>query len=272
MSQNNEEQIILPLLALRDVVIYPHMVIPLFVGRKESIRALEAAMDVDKRIFMTAQKDSSIDLPKKADLYDVGCLATILQMLRLPDGTVKVLVEGLHRARLVKLSKKADIFRATVEIIEQPAKESLSQNEQKKVQVLMRSSLSQFEKLIKANKKLPQELLTSLANIKMPGRLVDSIAAHLTIQIEMRQKVLEAFDMIERLELIQELLAQELDIIGIEKKLRGRVKKRVEKNQRHYYLSEKRKAIDDELSKLDDNEGDEFQKLKKKIENIRHAY
>lgn len=255
----------LPLLPLRDVVVYPHMVIPLFVGRTESIKALEAAMDLDKQIFLAAQKDSAIDTPKQKDLYDIGVVATILQLLRLPDGTVKVLVEGIRRSKLLQLSKEGEYLVASYEAIEPAEKQPTASEGELRAHV--RSLLKQFEQLIKVNKKIPPELLTSLTNIEDPSRLADTVAAHITLKLEMRQKILEIFDVKKRLELLEELLAQELDLVEVEKKLQGRVKQRVEKSQRQYYLSEKIKAIQEEMGELDENSPvDEQKQLAEKIE------
>ena len=216
-----------PLLPLRDVVVFPNMVIPLFVGRAESIKALEAASDANKHVFLLAQKDPNIDVPAQQDLYDVGTVATILQMLRLPDGTVKVLVEGVRRARLVSIEKQDHYFEVVVDEITETALESNPE-----LHALMRSLFSRFEQLVKSNKKIPSELVHSLERIEDPGRLADSIAAHMTIKLEERQKILAAVDIHQRLELIHELLTKELDLVDVEKRLQGRVKKQVEKSQR----------------------------------------
>ncbi|MCH9644937.1 MAG: endopeptidase La [Gammaproteobacteria bacterium] len=253
----------LPLLPLRDVVIYPHMVIPLFVGRTESIKALEYAMEHEKQIFLSAQKEASIDAPKQKDIYAIGCVSTILQMLRLPDGTVKVLVEGAHRAKMAKCTKKDSFMMAGLEPIEE---QDVGEVEPES-QALMRSLLTHFEKLVKSNKKIPPELLASLSNIEDPGRLADSIAAHMTIRLDSCQGVLELVDVIKRLERVYDLVGQELDLAEVEKRVQGRVKQQVEKSQRQYYLSEKIKAIQQELGDLDDNNpADELDQLKMKIE------
>ena len=251
-----------PLLPLRDVVVFPHMVIPLFVGRTESIKALEAAMDDDKQIFLIAQKDPNVDAPALDDLHTVGTLATVLQMLRLPDGTVKVLVEGVDRARITNMRQESEYFISTIELLDE--EQAVGQPE---VQALMRSMFSRFEQLSKVNKKIPMELVSSLERIEDPGRLADSIAAHMTAKLEERQKVLETFDVKKRLELLHELLSKELDLVEVEKKLQGRVKKQVEKSQRQYYLSEKIKAIQQELGELDEGgvPQDEIEQLKSKI-------
>lgn len=255
-EDNTVQPLTLPVLPLRDVVVFPHMVIPLFVGRAESIRALEAAMMRDKHIFLVAQKDPATDIPQEKDLYSIGTISTVLQLLRLPDGTVKVLVEGSRRGRLINLFMKEDRYEANIETIKD--QEVIVDPE---TQALMRAVLSQFEDLIKANKKIPPEILTTLANLEEPGRLADSIAAHMTIRIESRQKILEAEKIRVRLELLQELLAQELELIEVEKKVQGRVKQQVEKSQRQYYLSEKIKAIQQELGELDES-GQGYEDLK----------
>jgi len=262
MSEKKLAPNLYPLLPLRDVVVFPHMVIPLFVGRTESIHALEAAMKKDKQIFLVAQKDPNIDTPKRTDLYQAGTVSTILQMLRLPDGTVKVLVEGNYRAKVVKIYKKEDYWSADIEKLE----EVVNINETE-IEAHMRAALSQFERLVQANKRLPQELLASLVNIQDPGRLVDSIAAHMTIKLEFRQKILEATALRDRFELLQSLLAQELELAEVEKRVQGRVRQQVEKSQRQYYLSEKMKAIQQELGELDEiTPADEYQQLFDKIE------
>ena len=254
---------IFPLLPLRDVVVFPNMVIPLFVGRGESIKALEAASDANKQVFLLAQKDPNIDVPTQNDLYDVGTVATILQMLRLPDGTVKVLVEGVRRARLVSIDKHDQYFEVSVEEIAETTIESNPE-----LHALMRSLFSRFEQLVKSNKKIPSELVHSLERIDEPGRLADSIAAHMTIKLDERQKILAAADINKRLELIHEFLTKELDLMDVEKRLQGRVKKQVEKSQRQYYLSEKIKAIQQELGDLDESATtpqDEIELIRKKI-------
>jgi len=252
----------LPLLPLRDVIVFPHMVIPLFVGRTESIKALEVAMKKGKQIFLAAQKDPNVDTPKQTDIYEVGTMATILQLLRLPDGTVKVLVEGSSRAKLTKLHKEADYLSAEFELLEEAS--GLGSQE---VEALVRAVLSQFEQLVKINKKIPPELLTSLSNIEEPGRLADSIAAHMTIKLDSRQKILETPTVKDRLELLQTLLVQELDLVEVKKRVQGRVKQQVEKNQRQYYLSEQIKAIQQELGELEEGGPvDEQQQLLDKIE------
>ncbi len=262
-AEKKNETLVLPLLPLRDVVIFPHMVIPLFVGREESIKALEEAMEKEKQIFLIAQKDAQIDIPKEKDIYDIGTISTILQLLRLPDGTVKVLVEGSQRATMLKMTKKKSFFAAEVEILAETA--AVVESE---VQAIMRSLLQQFEELVKANKKIPPEILTSLSSTEEPGRLADSIAAHMSVKIDSRQSILEKGDVRERLELLQDLLAQELELIEVERRVQGRVKQQVEKSQRQYYLSEKIKAIQQELGDMDETGSgyDELKQLQNSIE------
>lgn len=258
-----QDNLVLPLLPLRDVVIFPHMVIPLFVGRSESIKALEEAMDHEKRIFLVAQKDATVDVPGEKDLYTVGTIATILQLLRLPDGTVKVLVEGVQRASMTEFLSRGDHLATGLELLS-----DTRELDDPEIAALMRSMMSQFEKLVKASKKIPPELLTSLSNIEDPGRLADSIAAHMTVKLDLRQQVLESANIHERLALMNDLLTQELDLIEVEKRVQGRVKQQVEKSQRQYYLSEKIKAIQQELGELDESGApvDELKQFEEKIE------
>jgi ATP-dependent Lon protease len=253
------KQTILPILPLRDVVVFPHMVIPLFVGRVESVKALEAAM---KQIFLVAQKDATIDAPKGSDLYEIGTTATVLQLLHLPDGTVKVLVEGVQRAKILELKPQANYLSALI----QPLVDVGSLEETETV-VLMRSVLNQFEELIKINKKIPTELLNSLRNLDNPGHLADNIAAHLSVKISSRQEILESINVRERLELLHKILNGELEVVEVEKRIQGRVKQQVEKSQRQYYLGEKLKAIQKELGEVEEGGGasDEIKELMKKI-------
>lgn len=256
----------LPLIPLRDVVVYPHMVIPLFVGRSDSISALESAMSDSKQVLLLAQKNAAIDTPKESDLFTTGTVSTILQMLRLPDGTVKVLVEGVSRAKVVSFlptTPEITYMRATMVVHEE--KEIADDPE---VTVLMRTIVGQFEQLVKANKKIPPELITSIRNMKTPAHFADSVAAHLTVNIDSREKILETYDVKARLNLLSELIAQELELIEVEKNVQGRVKQQVEKSQRQYYLSEKLKAIQQELGELDEmSPADEIKQIEKNIEN-----
>ena len=245
----------LPLLPLRDVVVYPHLVIPLFVGRAKSVKALEIASESDKQILLVAQKSPNNDEPDASDLHEVGTVATVLQMLKLPDGTVKVLVEGVSRARVVDFADTADCFSAKAEVIEDVVE---SDHE---TQALMRTVFTQFDQYVKLNKKIPPEILTSLATIDDPSRLADTIAAHLTLKLEEKQSILEMFSVSQRLEHLLSLMEGEIDILQVEKRIRGRVKRQMEKSQREYYLNEQVKAIQKELGEQDENaDVDELQK------------
>ncbi|MER2491027.1 endopeptidase La [Catenovulum sediminis] len=258
MTIETSGRIDIPVLALRDVVVYPHMVIPLFVGREKSIRCLEAAMENDKQIFLVAQKDASIDEPATGDIYEVGTVATILQLLKLPDGTVKVLVEGNQRGKINRYLQTDEFFSAEVDFIHAP---DIDEREQ---EVLIRSAVNQFEGYVKLNKKIPPEVLTSLNGIEEPARLADTMAAHMPLKLDDKQTVLEIVDISERLEFLMALMESEIDLLQVEKKIRGRVKKQMEKSQREYYLNEQMKAIQKELGELDDAP-DEFETLQTKI-------
>ena len=251
------ESRVLPLLPLRDVVVFPHMVIPLFVGRPKSIKALEAAMEEGKNVVLVAQKSAAKDEPNPEDLYDVGTVSTILQMLKLPDGTVKVLVEGVQRARIERVLTDKANFEAEIDLI---ASEEPDSNE---VEAMRRTLLAQFDQYVKLNKKIPPEVLTSLAGIDGAGRLSDTIAAHLPLKLEQKQQILETFNVGRRLEQLLQLLETEIDIMQVEKRIRGRVKRQMEKSQREYYLNEQVKAIQKELG--DSEEGADLDELEKKI-------
>ncbi|MEH6555706.1 endopeptidase La [Pseudoalteromonas tetraodonis] len=259
MTLERNDRVEIPVLALRDVVVYPHMVIPLFVGREKSIKCLEAAMDKDKQIFLVAQKDATVDEPEKDDIYRVGTIATVLQLLKLPDGTVKVLVEGTQRANIEEFVDNEDFFVANAQFIE-----SDSVNEQEQ-DIFIRSALSQFEGYVKLNKKIPPEVMTSVSGIDEPARLADTMAAHMPLKVPEKQKVLEISSITERLEYLMALMEGEIDLLQVEKKIRTRVKKQMEKSQREYYLNEQMKAIQKELGEIDDVP-DEFEALKKRIE------
>lgn len=247
----------MPMLPLRDVVVYPHLVIPLFVGRDKSVKALEIASDTDKKILLVAQKSATKDEPSADDLYEIGTLATVLQMLKLPDGTVKVLVEGLHRVRISEFEVTEDCFVAAAKEIE-----ALEENESE-LEALMRTVLTQFDQYVKLNKKIPPEILTSLATIDEAGRLADTISAHLTLKLEEKQRILEMLSVAERLEHLLHLMESEIDILQVEKRIRGRVKRQMEKSQREYYLNEQVKAIQKELGEQDENA--EMEELEKRI-------
>ncbi len=249
-----------PVLPLRDVVVYPYMVIPLFVGREKSIRALDAAMADNKQILLVAQRSADTDDPKPADLYDVGTLANILQLLKLPDGTVKVLVEGSKRAHLDSITEGEEYLGAEInaadEEIDLPERE---------MEVLMRSATDLFDQYVKLNKKVPPEVLTSLASIDEPSRLADTMAAHMALKLDEKQHVLQMASVRERLEHLMALMEGENDILQMEKRIRGRVKRQMEKNQREYYLNEQMKAIQKELGELDEAPN-ELEELGEKIE------
>ncbi|WMC11843.1 endopeptidase La [Oceanimonas pelagia] len=259
MTLERSERIETPVLPLRDVVVYPHMVIPLFVGREKSIRCLEAAMEQDKKVLLIAQKDASTDDPGADDVYQVGTVANVLQMLKLPDGTVKVLVEGAQRARLEQLREDDGYFVAEAQYL---ATQALDEREQ---EVLVRSAITQFEGYIKLNKKIPPEVLTSLSAIEDAARLADTMAAHMPLKLEDKQKVLEIADVGERLEYLMAMMEAEMDLLQVERRIRARVKKQMEKSQREYYLNEQMKAIQKELGELDDVP-DEFEALQQKID------
>ena len=248
-----------PVLPLRDVVVYPHMVIPLFVGREKSILALDSAMNADKRIMLVAQRQADVDDPKAEDLYAIGTVATILQLLKLPDGTVKVLVEGVERAQIDAL-QAAEFYTATVSMLP-----NIDQYEERELEVLSRSVVSQFEQYVKLNKKVPPEVLTALQGIEQAGRLADTVAAHMALKLPEKQKVLEIQDVRKRLEHILVAIEGEMDVLQIEKRIRGRVKAQMEKSQREYYLNEQMKAIQKELGEMEDGVN-EVQELENKIE------
>jgi ATP-dependent Lon protease len=258
MSDNiPKEQIDLPLLPLRDVVVFPHMVIPLFVGRPKSIKALETSMESGKSILLVAQKTAAQDDPTPEDLYDTGSVATVLQMLKLPDGTVKVLVEGNQRARVLEVTDAGTHLTARAEILPAEGEELVE------VEAMRRALLTQFDQYVKLNKKIPPEILTSLSGIDEGGRLADTIVAHLPLKLEQKQEVLEMIGVNKRLEHLLGLLEGELDILQVEKRIRGRVKRQMEKSQREYYLNEQVKAIQKELGDIE--EGAELEELEKRI-------
>lgn len=255
------EPIRLPLLPLRDVVVFPHMVIPLFVGRPKSIKALETAMESGKSIMLVAQKTAAKDEPTADDLYGVGCIANILQMLKLPDGTVKVLVEGTQRANITEVSEDDSHFMCEAVPVPPAPVESAE------TEALRRAIVSQFDQYVKLNKKIPPEILTSLSGIDEAGRLADTIAAHLPIKLEQKQKILEMVNVTERLESLLSQLEGEIDILQVEKRIRGRVKRQMEKSQREYYLNEQVKAIQKELG--EGEEGADLEELDKRIKAAR---
>jgi len=253
------QPMLVPVLPLRDVVVYPHMVIPLFVGRDKSIKALDHGMQAGKQILLVSQKSPEVDDPSDKDLNSVGTLSTILQLLKLPDGTVKVLVEGGDRAKIQQIND-GPYFSAMVTVLRQQ-----TQFDEREADVLMRSALSLFDQYVKLNKKIPPEILTSLAGIDAPGRLADTIAAHMQLKIEEKQKILEIEDVRERLEHVMALIEGEIDVLQIEKRIRTRVKQQMEKSQREYYLNEQMKAIQKELGELEDAPN-ELEDLERKIQ------
>ncbi|MEX0584946.1 MAG: endopeptidase La [Natronospirillum sp.] len=257
MTESTETR---PVLPLRDVVVYPHMVIPLFVGRERSISALSAAMEADKKIILVAQRHASEDEPQASDLFQIGTLASVLQLLKLPDGTVKVLVEGVNRIRLNDVDFDHDDY-IVAEYTDLPEADMSEREEQ----ALLRTLNSQFEKYVQLSKKVPSEVLTSLESIDEPSRLIDTIAAHMSLKLEEKQDVLEMPDIRERIEHVLGLLETEIDLLQVEKRIRSRVKKQMEKSQREYYLNEQMKAIQKELGDMDDSHN-ELEVLQKKVE------
>jgi ATP-dependent Lon protease len=251
----------LPVLPLRDVVVYPNMVIPLFVGREKSIHALELAMASDKQILLVAQKSASEDEPDSEALFSVGCVANVLQMLKLPDGTVKVLVEGDYRAQIRALSESEKCFHAQVTVL--PV-EDVSAAE---AEVYKKTALDQFERFVQVNKKIPSEVLSSLQNIDDIGRLADTIAAHMALKLDEKQAILEILGTRQRLEHLMSLMEAEIDLVEVEKRIRGRVKKQMEKSQREYYLNEQMKAIQKELGDMDETGSTDMEELKNRIES-----
>jgi ATP-dependent Lon protease len=260
-TQLPSERTSLPLLPLRDVVVFPHMVIPLFVGRPKSIKALEAAMEGGKSIMLVAQKNAAKDEPSAEDIYSIGCIASILQMLKLPDGTVKVLVEGAQRAHIHAIHEEPTHFSCELT----PVAAEVTQGAE--LEALRRAIVSQFDQYVKLNKKIPAEILTSIAGIDEAGRLADTIAAHLPLKLDQKQKILEMFSLSERLESLLAQLETEIDILQVEKRIRGRVKRQMEKSQREYYLNEQVKAIQKELGEGED--GADLDELDKKVKAAR---
>jgi ATP-dependent Lon protease len=251
----------LPVLPLRDVVVYPNMVIPLFVGREKSIHALELAMAGNKQILLVAQKSASEDEPDSQALFSVGCVANVLQMLKLPDGTVKVLVEGDYRARISSLMESEECFYAQVVVL--PVEDVGSAE----AEVYKKTALDQFERFVQVNKKIPSEVLGSLHNINDIGRLADAIAAHMALKLDQKQAILEILDPRQRLEHLMSLMEAEIDLVEVEKRIRGRVKKQMEKSQREYYLNEQMKAIQKELGDMGETGSTDMEELKKRIES-----
>jgi ATP-dependent Lon protease len=261
MQENPEEEVtVYPVLPLRDVVVYPHMVIPLFVGREKSVKALDKAMEGSKQVLLVAQKSAVEDDPEIGEIHSVGTLSNILQLLKLPDGTIKVLVEGAQRAQILEFTESETIFSATAELLEPTS------GDDKEVDILSRSVMHQFDQYVKLNKKVPPEILTSLASIDDPSRLADTIAAHMSVKIEEKQNLLAFVNINERLEYLLQLMESEIDLLHVEKRIRGRVKSQMEKSQREYYLNEQMKAIQKELGEMDDVPN-EIEDLANKIES-----
>ena len=258
MKKSNSDALVFPVLPLRDVIVFPNMVIPLFVGREKSIKSLEVAMDANKQIMLVAQKTADLDDPQDGDIYRFGTLATVLQLLKLPDGTIKVLVEGANRAEIQGKIYGDEYFEAKVEIVE----ENIISD--KEIEILSRSVIDSFDQYVKLNKKIAPEVMTSLSGIDDPSRLADTIAAHLVLKMEEKQTILEISDVKDRIESIINLIENELDILQVEKKIRGRVKNQMEKSQREYYLNEQMKAIQKELGDMDDVPN-EIEDIEKKI-------
>ncbi|MDP1931641.1 MAG: endopeptidase La, partial [Gammaproteobacteria bacterium] len=253
-------KIVLPLLPLRDVVVYPQIVQPLFVGRPKSIRALEIAMNTGKQVLLVAQKNPTEDEPNVQDIFEIGTIASILQLIRLPDGTVKVLVEGVSRARIRSVELESDYFQAHIStVLAEPLAEKQSE-------LLVRSLLSQFDQYVQLSKKIPPEVLTSISSIDEPGRLVDTIASHMSLQLQEKQNLLELVGLQPRSEHLMGLIESEIDLFQVEKRIRGRVKKQMEKSQREYYLNEQMKAIQKEMGELEDTPN-EAEELKQRIED-----
>ena len=249
----------IPVLPLRDVVVYPYMVVPLFVGRERSIKALEVAMAADKQILLVTQKNATEDQPSEKGMHQIGTVATVLQLLKLPDGTVKVLVEGVKRGKIIKFLDNQDYFLADIALIEDQG------TGDREVEIFVRSLKSQFEQYVKLNRKIPAEIMASILAIEDGSRLGDTIAAHLSIKLDEKQKLLESEQLPKRLEKLMSLLENEIDLLQVEKKIRGRVKRQMEKTQREYYLNEQIKAIQKELNEIE-NIPNEFEAMAKKIE------
>ncbi|MDX1581002.1 MAG: LON peptidase substrate-binding domain-containing protein, partial [Alphaproteobacteria bacterium] len=262
MEEMTSSANVYPVLPLRDIVVFPHMVVPLFVGREKSVRALEDVKREDKQILLVTQKDAGNDDPSEKDIYRVGTIASVLQLLRLPDGTVKVLVEGGARARIDQFVDNEDFFQAEASVIEE------ERPEPDELEALTRSVVGEFEQYVKLNKKVAPEVLVSVNQIDEPAKLADTLAAHLSVKIQEKQELLEINDIGERLERIYALMENEIGVLEVEKRIRGRVKRQMEKTQREYYLNEQMKAIQKELGEGEDGT-DELGELEEKIENTK---
>ena len=253
-----EQATLHPVLPLRDIVVFPHMIVPLFVGRDKSVRALEHVMKEDKQILLVAQKDAAVDDPASEDIHTVGTIGSVLQLLKLPDGTVKVLVEGGDRAQIQSFSTNEDFFQAYAEVVEDPEDDS------KELQALARSVVSQFEQYVKLNKKIPAEVMVSLNQIEDPSKLADTVASHMALRVSEKQELLETVKTSERLERVYSFMENEIGVLQVEKKIRSRVKRQMEKTQREYYLNEQLRAIQKELGDSDDGR-EELHELEEKI-------
>ena len=251
-----------PVLPLRDIVVFPHMIVPLFVGRDKSVRALEDVMKDDKQILLVTQKNAAQDDPTPADIYSVGTIGTVLQLLKLPDGTVKVLVEGGQRARIVRYDDNEEFFRAFAEVVEDDG------GEDRELDALSRTVVTQFEQYIKLNKKIPPEVLVSINQIDEPSKLADTVASHLALKIPEKQELLESGTVSERLEKVYVFMESEIGVLQVEKRIRNRVKRQMEKTQREYYLNEQMKAIQKELGEGEDGK-DELAELEDKIKSTK---
>ena len=256
-TKSNESSSRYPLLPLRDVIIFPHMVVPLFVGREKSIAALEEAAKNNNELFLVTQKDASVLNPDREDIYNVGTVVNIIQMLRLPDNTVKVLIEGKYRARIDEFEASPDGYWAKV------TKAVSETDNAVNLEATMRSIKSIFEQYVKLNKRIPPELLMSISSITDPSRLADIIVAHLTMKIPEKQEILEATDVEQRLKLLLEKMQGEIEIINVERRIRSRVKTQMEKSQKEYYLNEQMNAIQKELGQKD--EKSEIQEMEEKL-------
>jgi ATP-dependent Lon protease len=253
---------IFPVLPLRDIVVFPHMIVPLFVGREKSVKALEDVMNDDKRILLVAQKNANQDNPGADDIYDVGTVASVLQLLKLPDGTVKVLVEGGERARIKRFTEREDFFEAEAEILPE------AETDEKELEALARSVVTEFEQYVKLNKKIPPEVLVSINQIDDQSKLADTVASHLALKIPTKQELLELADVAKRLERVYGLMEEEIGVLQVEKRIRGRVKRQMEKTQREYYLNEQLKAIQKELGETEDGR-DELAELEERIKKTK---
>ncbi|MCX7355364.1 MAG: LON peptidase substrate-binding domain-containing protein, partial [Alphaproteobacteria bacterium] len=251
-----------PVLPLRDIVVFPHMIVPLFVGREKSVRALEDVMKDDKQILLVTQKNAAQDDPTPADIYSVGTIGTVLQLLKLPDGTVKVLVEGSKRALILRYAENTDFFQAYAEPVDE------KEGDNREIEALGRSVVSQFEQYVKLNRKIPPEVLVSVNQIDNPSKLADTVSSHLTLKIAEKQELLEALSAQERLEKIYAFMEGEIGVLQVEKRIRNRVKRQMEKTQREYYLNEQLKAIQKELGEGEDGK-DEVAEIEERVKKTK---